>query len=93
MKQTSRACNSIFDKYFQEKNFIKCSYEHRLYIKAQGGDNFIVSLYVYDLIFTGNNSTMFEEFKKELTKEFKMIEIRFMSYYLDIQVKQGDQES
>jgi hypothetical protein len=34
---------------------------------------------------------MFEEFKKEMTKEFEMTDIGLMSYYLGIEVKQEDQ--
>ncbi|CAJ2633694.1 unnamed protein product [Trifolium pratense] len=90
LKQAPRAWNARIDKYFQDKNFIKCPYEHALYIKAQGGDILIVCLYVDDLIFTGNNPTMFEEFKKEMTKEFEMTDIGLMSYYLGIEVKQED---
>ena len=33
---------------------------------------------------------MFEEFKKEMTKEFEMTDIWLMSYYLGIEVKQED---
>ncbi|CAJ2639360.1 unnamed protein product [Trifolium pratense] len=90
LKQAPRAWNARIDKYFQDKNFIKCPYEHALYIKAQGEDILIVCLYVDDLIFTGNNPTMFEEFKKEMTKEFEMTDIGFMSHYLGIEVKQED---
>ncbi|CAJ2639996.1 unnamed protein product [Trifolium pratense] len=90
LKQAPRAWNARIDKYFQDKNFIKCPYEHALYIKAKGGDILIVCLYVDDLIFTGNNPTMFEEFKKEMTKEFEMTDIGLMSYYLGIEVKQED---
>ncbi|KAK2456950.1 putative mitochondrial protein [Trifolium repens] len=91
LKQAPRAWNARIDKYFQEKYFIKCPYEHALYIKLQGGDTLIVCLYVDDLIFTGNNPTMFEESKKEMTKEFEMTNIGLMSYYLGIEVKQEDQ--
>ena len=45
-------------------------------------------LHVDDLIFIGSNPNMFDEFKKEMTKEFKMINIGIMSYYLGIEVKQ-----
>ena len=33
---------------------------------------------------------MFDEFKKEMTKEFEMIDIGLMSYYIVIEVKQED---
>ena len=44
-------------------------------------------LHVDDLIFTGSNLSMFEEFKEAMTKEFEMTDIGFMSYYLRIEVK------
>jgi hypothetical protein len=43
---------------------------------------------VDDLIFTGNNPSMFDDFKKAMTQEFEMIDIALMSYYLGIEVKQ-----
>jgi hypothetical protein len=49
---------------------------------------FLVSLYVDDLIFTCNNPSMFEDFKKAMTQEFEMTDIGLMSYYLGIKVKQ-----
>ncbi|CAB75469.1 copia-type reverse transcriptase-like protein [Arabidopsis thaliana] len=90
LKQAPRAWNTRIDKYFKEKDFIKCPYEHALYIKIQKEDILIACLYVDDLIFTGNNPSMFEEFKKEMTKEFEMTDIGLMSYYLGIEVKQED---
>nr|KYP66220.1 Retrovirus-related Pol polyprotein from transposon TNT 1-94 [Cajanus cajan] len=91
LKQAPRAWNVRIDKYFKEANFIKCPYEHALYIKAQGKDILIVCLYVDDLIFTGNNPSMFEEFKKDMTKEFEMTDMGLMAYYLGIEVKQGNE--
>ena len=46
-------------------------------------------LYVDDLIFTGSNPSMYEEFTKVMTKEFKITNIRLMAYYLGIEVKQN----
>ena len=90
LKQAPRAWNTRIDKYFKGKNFIKCPYEHALYIKNQNNDILIACLYVDDLIFTGNNPSMFEDFKKEMTKEFEMTDIGLMSYYLGIEVKQEE---
>ena len=43
-----------------------------------------------DLIFTRNNLSMFEDFKKAMMKEFKMTDIGLMAYYLGIEVKQKE---
>ncbi|XP_057787939.1 uncharacterized mitochondrial protein AtMg00810-like [Salvia miltiorrhiza] len=83
------AWNSRIGKYYLEDNgFIKCPHEHALYVKSKGGNILIVCLYVDDLIFTGNNLSMFEEFKKVMTKEFEMTDIGLMTYYLGVEVKQ-----
>ena len=55
--------------------------------KKENGDMLIVCLYVDDLIFTGNNSEMILEFKREMAAEFEMTNIGLMSYYLRIEVK------
>ncbi|KAK4345238.1 hypothetical protein RND71_035414 [Anisodus tanguticus] len=88
LKQVPRAWNSRIDKYFQENGFNKCPYEHALYIKIKDGDILIVCLYVDDLIFTGSNQSMFNEFKEVMTKEFEMTDMGLMTYYLGIEVKQ-----
>jgi len=47
-------------------------------------------LYKEDFIFTRNNPKMFEEFMQAMTKEFEMIDIGFISYYLGIEIVQGE---
>ena len=46
--------------------------------------------YVDNLIFTGNNPTMFKEFKKSMIREFEMTDIGFMSHFLVIEVVQSE---
>uniref|UniRef100_A0A2N9ICE2 Integrase catalytic domain-containing protein n=1 Tax=Fagus sylvatica TaxID=28930 RepID=A0A2N9ICE2_FAGSY len=92
LKQAPRAWNSRIDKYFQEKGFSKCPHEHALYCKVhENGDILIVCLYVDDLIFTGNNPSMFEDFKNAMAREFEMTDIGLMAYYLGIEVKQTEE--
>ncbi|CAL5333116.1 unnamed protein product [Camellia sinensis] len=43
----------------------------------------------YDLIYTGNNTTMFESFKKSMMVEFEMSDLGMMHYYLGIEVVQS----
>ena len=58
----------------------------------KNGDILIFCLYVDDLIFTGNNPSAFEDFKKAKTKEFEMTYIGLMTNYLGIEVKQMEDE-
>lgn len=47
-----------------KEGFEKCDYEHNLFIKtSKEGRVLIVSLYADDLIFTGNDESMFTKFK------------------------------
>lgn len=73
LKQAPRAWYSRIESYFIKEGFKKCSFEHTLFIKpGMGGKLLIVSLYVYDLIFTGNDVEMFEKFKRSMMLEFEM---------------------
>jgi hypothetical protein len=90
LKQAPRAWYSRIDNYFKANNFTKCPHEHAMYVKIKNGDILIVCIYVDDLILTGNNPNMFEEFKKTMIKEFEMSDIGLMSYYLGIEVRQKE---
>ena len=48
----------------------------------------IICPYIDDLIFTGYNPRTFKEFKNAMTREFEMIDVGLMEYYLGIEVKQ-----
>ena len=53
------------------------------------GKILIVSLYVDDLIFTGNDELMFLEFKNSMVREFDMTDLGKMKYFLRVEVLQG----
>lgn len=63
LKQAPRAWYSKIETYFAKENFEKCPNEHTLFTKKIEGNILIVSLYVDDLIFTGNNRRICEQFK------------------------------
>lgn len=51
-----------------------------------------MSLYVDDLLVTGNNTRLFEEFKEEMMQVFEMTDLGFMSYLLGMEIKQRENE-
>ena len=53
------------------------------------GKILIVSLYVDDLIFTGNDELMFLEFKKLMVREFDMTDLGKIKNFLGVEVLQG----
>ena len=90
LKQAPRAWNNNIDKYFCQNGFERSRSEPSLYVKKGGTQDFlIVCLYVDDLIYTGTNSAMLEEFKKAMMKEYEMTDLGLMRYFLGIQVRQS----
>lgn len=90
LKQAPRAWYSQIDKYFLEKGFEKSKSEATLYTKIEGLDILIISLYVDDLIFMGNNKKMLEDFKKEMMKMYEMSDLGLLHYFLGIEVLQDE---
>ncbi|KAK6144980.1 hypothetical protein DH2020_021800 [Rehmannia glutinosa] len=89
LKQAPRAWYSRIEAYFMKEGFKKCEYEHTLFIKTRKeGKILIVSLYVDDLIFTGNDELMFTEFKNSMKHEFDMTDLGKMRYFLGLEVLQ-----
>lgn len=52
LKQAPRAWYSRIEGYFVREGFGKCYCEHTLFVKKEGSDVLIVSVYVDDLIYT-----------------------------------------
>lgn len=92
LKQASRAWYTRIDSYLHDNGFVKCPDEHAIFFKSNvQGDMLLISLYVDDLISTGNNVSMFDEVKRAMIQEFETIDMGLMSYYLGIEVNQmGD---
>jgi len=89
LKQAPRAWYSRIEAYFIKEGFIKCPYEHTLFIRTvDGGKILIVCLYVDDLIFTGNDPMLFEQLKNSMMTEFDMTDLGRMRFFLGIEVLQ-----
>ena len=72
-----------------ENGFKRSTGEPTLYTKInEQGQILIVCLYVDDLIFTGNLSI--DMFKSAMKREFEMIDLGLMKYFLGIEVTQND---
>jgi hypothetical protein len=73
-----------------KEGFERCLSEHTLFTKAEeGGKLLVVSVYVDDLIFTGNDEAMFESFKSSMKQEFDMSDLGRMKYFLGVEVVQS----
>ena len=89
LKQAPRAWFSRIETHFINEGFEKCYSEHTLFIKTnKEGKILIISFYVDDLIFTGNDELMFAEFKNSMLREFDMTDLERMRFFLSIEVLQ-----
>ena len=91
LKQAPRAWYSKIDQYFMDRGFRRSKSEPTLYIKSQGQYTLLLSLYVDDLIYMGNNTKMMMEFKEDMMKTFEMTDLGLMSYFLGIEVSQRNE--
>jgi hypothetical protein len=72
-----------------KEGFEKCDYERTLFIKTgKEGNVLIISLYVDDLIYTGNDELMVSKFKDSMKHEFDMTDLGKIRYFLGLEVLQ-----
>ena len=92
LKQAPRAWYSRIDNHLQSLGFKKSLSEATLYVKHKDNDVLIVSLYVDDLLVTGNNALLVEEFKQEMKQVFEMTDLGLMNYFLGMEIIQSKNE-
>lgn len=92
LKQAPRAWYTKIDEHLLSLGFVRSMSEVTLYVKHKVTDLLIVSLYVDDLLVTGNNACLVEEFKEEMMQVFEMTDLGLMTYFLGMEIKQGSDE-
>lgn len=91
LTQAPRAWFNLIEAYFLNGGFHKCLTEQTLFTKqSRDGHMVIVSIYVDDLLFTGDNTQLLFDFKKSMMKEFEITDMGNMSYFLGIGVLQKE---
>ena len=89
LKQAPRAWFNRIETYFLKEGFQRCDSEQTLFTKKNAaGKIIIVSIYVDDLIFTGDDKNMMCDFKNSMMKEFDMTDLGSMRFFLGIEVLQ-----
>ena len=89
LRQAPRAWFSRIESHFVKKGFQKCPNEQTLFIKRGTKDNIlIVSIYVDDLIYAGNDKGMMIEFKQSMMQAFDMTDLGKMRFFPGIEVLQ-----
>lgn len=91
LKQALGAWYGRIDDHLLGLGFEKGPSESTLYVKHNGSDT-LVSIYVDDVLITGNNTRYIENFKQEMMQAFEMTDLGLMSYFLGMEIKQGQNE-
>src|SRR4051812_48564738 len=84
LKQAPRSWNKKIDNFLKEKEFVKFTTEHEIYVRRSKSELLILCLYVDDLLITGSCKKEIEDFKGDLSKEFEMSDLGDISYFLGI---------
>ena len=90
LRQAPRAWNLKLNQILRGLKFHRCSKEPSLYHKKEHDELLIVAVYVDDLLVTGSSLQLIQEFKKEMANKFEMSDLGKLTYYLGIEVHQGD---
>ena len=90
LKQAPRAWYSRIDAYLLENRFEKSEGEPTLYIKEKDGKMLIVVLYVDDVIFTGSDDYLIDNFKTVMKDEFGITDMGLLKYFLGIEVEKNE---
>ena len=90
LRQAPRAWNIKLNKILRGLNFQRCSKEPSLYRKEENKSLLVVVVYVDDLLVTGSSLEVIQEFKREMATKFEMSDLGKLTYYLGIEVYQGE---
>ncbi|GKE88895.1 retrovirus-related pol polyprotein from transposon TNT 1-94, partial [Tanacetum coccineum] len=72
LKQAPRAWYDMMSSFLISQQFSKGAVHPTLFTRHAGNDILMVQIYVDDIIFASINTTMYDEFAKQMTNKFKM---------------------
>ena len=90
LKQAPRAWYNRIDEHLLDLGFVKSLSESTLYVKGDQANLIVISLYVDDLLVTGNNAELIQQFKEDMMQVFEMTDLGEMSYFLGTEIKQEE---
>jgi hypothetical protein len=86
LKQAPRAWFEKFSTVITSLGFKSSEHDSALFIKSTNHGRIILSLYVDDMIITGDDVSGIDELKLQLAKQFEMKDLGTFRYFLGIEV-------
>jgi hypothetical protein len=90
LRQAPRAWNAKLDSTLKGMGFEQSPQKEAIYQRGNGGNTMLVGVYVDDLVITGTKDAEVPAFKEEMKDTFQMSDLWLLSFYLGIEVHQGD---
>jgi hypothetical protein len=90
LRQAPRACNIKLDSTLKGMGFGQSPHEAAIYQWGNGRNVLLVGVYVNDLVITCTKDAGVAAFKKEMKVTFQMSDLGLLSFYLGIEMHQGD---
>jgi hypothetical protein len=85
LKHAPRSWNKRIDSFLVQQEFVKCKAENVVCVKNCKGYNLVcICLYLDDLVVTGSKFSEIDGFKRQIMKEFDMIGLGKLTYFLPI---------
>jgi hypothetical protein len=90
LRQAPRVWNAKLDFTLKGMGFTPSPHEAAIYRRGNGGSALLVGVYVDDLVITSAKDAEVAAFKEEMKATFQMSDLGHLSFYLGIEVHQGD---
>jgi hypothetical protein len=90
LRQAPRVWNAKLDSTLKGMGFGQSLHEVAIYRRGNGGNTLLVGVYVDDLVITDTKDAEVAAFKEEMKATFQMSDLGLLSFYLGIEVHQGD---
>jgi hypothetical protein len=90
LRQAPWVSNAKLDSTLKGMGFGQSPHEAAIYRRGNGGNTLLVGVYVDDLVITGTKDAEVAVFKEEMKATFQMSDLGLLSFYLGIEVHQGD---
>jgi hypothetical protein len=89
LKQAPRAWYGWLRGFLFSKGFEMGKVDKTLFLLRQGDDILIVQVYVDDIVFGGSSHSLVVSFAKHISKEFEMLMMGELQFFLGLQIKQA----
>jgi hypothetical protein len=90
LRQAPQAWNAKLDSTLKGMGFGQSPHEAAIYRRGNGGNALLVGVYIDDLVITDTTDAEVAAFKEEMKATFQMSDLGLLSFYLGIEVHQGN---